>query len=298
MIGMHGSRVSNLAAQSCDLLIAVGCRFSDRVTGPAKEFCSKAKIVHLDIDRAEVDKNICTHHHIIGDIRDLLTLLNRDLPQYSRAAWKKQVMSNQKTDSPADASGLTPRQVVETVQEIAGQAILTTDVGQHQMWTAQYFRYTRPRQLITSGGFGTMGFGLGAAGGAALGNPDRKVVHMTGDGSFRMNAGELSTVRRYGLPVITVVFNNRALGMVRQWQTLMYRKRYSETDLGPWPDFVKLADAYDIQGWRVETKAEFEAAFSAAVASGKAALIDCRINSDELVRPMAMGSSISDFLLD
>jgi acetolactate synthase-1/2/3 large subunit len=171
MIGMHGSRVSNLAAQSCDLLIAVGSRFSDRVTGPAKQFCGKAKIVHLDIDRAEVDKNICTDHHIIGDVRDLLTLLNRDLPQYSRDAWKEAV--NKTGPNRRNHGGtLTPRAIVETVQAVLGEeAIVTTDVGQHQMWTAQYFKYTRPRQLITSGGFGTMGFGLGAAVGSALGNP-------------------------------------------------------------------------------------------------------------------------------
>ena len=261
MIGMHGSHASNLASDQCDLLIAVGCRFSDRVATDPATFAPNAKIVHIDIDRAEIDKNVLTHHHIIGDARRVLELLNEKLPQHDYPEWKAWVFSHPEVPLKKD-DVLHPHEILETIQAVTGgDAIVATDVGQHQMWCAQYYHFSRPGQFITSGGFGTMGFGLGAAMGAAVGNPGKVVVHCTGDGCFRMNCHELCTAEHYNIPVITVIFNNRTLGMVRQWQNLIYQKRFSQTDLDRGPDFVKLAEAYGIQGERAATQPEFEAAF-------------------------------------
>ena len=298
MIGMHGSHASNLASDQCDLLIAVGCRFSDRVATDPATFAPNAKIVHIDIDRAEIDKNVLTHHHIIGDARRVLELLNEKLPQHDYPEWKAWVFSHPEVPLKKD-DVLHPHEILETIQAVTGgDAIVATDVGQHQMWCAQYYHFSRPGQLVTSGGFGTMGFGLGAAIGAQMGNPDKQVFHITGDGCFRMNCHELCTVEHYGLPIISVVFNNGTLGMVRQWQNLIYGKRYSQTTLDRGPDFVKLAEAYGIRGFRVRSQAEMVQALDQALAAGTGAVIDCVLDMDEMVRPMvAAGSPITDFLL-
>lgn len=299
MIGMHGSHASNLASDQCDLLIAVGCRFSDRVATDPATFAPNAKIVHIDIDRAEIDKNVLTHHHIIGDARRVLELLNEKLPQHDYPEWKAWVFSHPEVPLKKD-DVLHPHEILETIQAVTGgDAIVATDVGQHQMWCAQYYHFSRPGQFITSGGFGTMGFGLGAAMGAAVGNPGKVVVHCTGDGCFRMNCHELCTAEHYNIPVITVIFNNRTLGMVRQWQNLIYQKRFSQTDLDRGPDFVKLAEAYGIQGERAATQPEFEAAFRRAVAAGRPYLIECAIDKDAMVHPMvSAGAPVTDFILD
>ncbi len=299
MIGMHGSQASNVACNECDLLIAVGCRFSDRVALQPDTFASQAKIVHIDIDRSEIDKNVLTDHHIIGSARRVLALLNQRLGQYSHPEWKEHILPLREPSVPRQSESLTPKQVLETIRRLAPQdTIVATDVGQHQMWSIQHFHFDYPGQLLTSGGFGTMGFGLGAAIGAKVGNPDKVVVHTTGDGCFRMNCHELATVEHYHLPIITVVFNNGTLGMVRQWQNLIYHKRFSETTLDRGPDFVKLAEAYGLKGFRATTMAEMETAFSAALEAGCGCVIDCVLDMDEMVRPMvAGGAHITDFLL-
>ena len=300
MIGMHGSQASNVACNECDLLIAVGCRFSDRVALQPDTFASQAKIVQIDIDRSEIDKNVLTDHHIIGSARRVLDLLNHRLPQYSHQSWKEHILPLREPSVAEDSEKLTPKQVLETIRRLAPQdTIVATDVGQHQMWSIQHFHFDYPGQLLTSGGFGTMGFGLGAAIGAKMGNPGKVVVHCTGDGCFRMNCHELATVEHYHLPIITVVFNNGTLGMVRQWQHLIYHERYSETTLDRGPDFVKLAEAYGLKGFRVTSQTEMEEAFREALGAGRGCVIDCMLDMDEMVRPMvAGGSHITNFLLD
>ena len=300
MVGMHGTQASNTACDQCDLLIAVGCRFSDRVALDPASFASQAKIVQIDIDRSEIDKNSLTDHHIIGSAKRVLELLNQRVPQYHRDAWKEQILSLKREPEVETSQVLTPRQVLETIRRMAPQdTIVATDVGQHQMWSIQHFHFDYPGQLLTSGGFGTMGFGLGAAIGAQAGNPDKVVVHTTGDGCFRMNCHELCTVEHYHLPIITVIFNNGTLGMVRQWQHLIYHERYSETTLDRGPDFVKLAEAYGLKGFRVTTPEEMERAFRAALDAKCGCVIDCRLDMDEMVRPMvAGGAHITDFLLN
>ena len=301
MIGMHGSQASNMAVDACDLLIAVGCRFSDRVALDPKTFAAQAKIVQIDIDRAEINKNVQTDHHIIGDAKRVLELLDGMLTQQDHSEWKKYVFSF-KTETEYDEGGstLTPKQISDVIARICPQdTIVATDVGQHQMWVAQHFHYDYPGQLLTSGGFGTMGFGLGAAIGAKVGNPDKTVIHVTGDGSFRMNCNELATEQYYNLPIITFIYNNQTLGMVRQWQTLIYHGHYSQTTLDRGPDFVKLAEAYGLGGKRVCTVPELEAAVKEALASGRGYVIDCAIEMDEMVRPMVPGGGrITQFLVD
>ena len=300
MIGMHGSRASNTACNECDLLIAVGCRFSDRVALNPATFAKQAKIVHIDIDRSEIDKNVLTDHHIIGSARKVLAALNERLPQYSRPEWKEHILSLKRPTVVEPEEQLTPKQVLETIRQLSPQnTVVATDVGQHQMWSIQHFHFDYPGQLLTSGGFGTMGFGLGAAIGAKMGNPDKVVIHTTGDGCFRMNCHELATVEHYKLPIITVIFNNGCLGMVRQWQNLIYKQRYSETTLDRGPDFVKLAEAYGLKGFRVTKRAEMEQAFRAALDSGCGCVIDCVLYQDEMVRPMVPGGAhITNFLLE
>ena len=299
MIGMHGSKASNTACNECDLLIVVGCRFSDRVALQPETFASQAKIVQIDIDRSEIDKNVLTDHHIVGSARRVLELLNERVSQSHHDEWKKRILSLKREREIREAEGLTPQQVLEVIRQKAPEeTIVATDVGQHQMWSIQHFNFSYPGQLLTSGGFGTMGFGLGAAIGAKAGNPDKVVVHTTGDGCFRMNCHELCTVEHYGLPIITVIFNNGCLGMVRQWQNLIYQKRFSETTLDRGPDFVKLAQAYGLEGFRVTNRAEMEEAFQKALDSGKGCVLDCVLDMDEMVRPMvAGGAHITDFLL-
>ena len=301
MIGMRGSQASNMAVDACDLLIAVGCRFSDRVALDPKTFAAQAKIVQIDIDRAEINKNVQTDHHIIGDAKRVLELLDGMLSQQDHSEWKKYVFSF-KTETEYDEGGstLTPKQISDVIARICPQdTIVATDVGQHQMWVAQHFHYDYPGQLLTSGGFGTMGFGLGAAIGAKVGNPEKTVIHVTGDGSFRMNCNELATEQYYNLPIITFIYNNQTLGMVRQWQTLIYNGHYSQTTLDRGPDFVKLAEAYGLGGKRVCTVPELEAAVKEALASGRGYVIDCAIEMDEMVRPMVPGGGrITQFLVD
>ena len=301
LVGMHGSQASNMAVDACDLLIAVGCRFSDRVALKPSSFARNAKVVQIDIDRSEINKNVETAHHIIGDAKRVLQLLNERLEQQDHADWKDYVFAF-KTQTEYDESDdrLTPVQVLDAIaRAVPRDAIFTTDVGQHQMWAIQHLHFEYSGQLVTSGGFGTMGFGLGAAIGAQAGNPDKVVVHITGDGSFRMNQCELATVQHYSLPIITVIFDNAALGMVRQWQTVSCHGRYSQTTLDRGPDFVKLADAYGLPGRRVAHVQALEQALSEALNGGAGMVIDCAIDIDEMVRPMVTGGSdITHFAVD
>ena len=299
MIGMHGSQASNIGVNDCDLLIAVGCRFSDRVALDPETFAAQAKIVHIDIDRSEINKNVQTDHHIVGDAEEVLKILNKKLKQQNHKEWKDFVFSYP-TETVYEEGGdtLTPKQVCDTIAKLMPEdTIVATDVGQHQMWSIQHFHFDYPGQLITSGGFGTMGFGLGAAIGSKVGNPDKTVIHIAGDGSFRMNCNELATVEHYGLPIITFVFDNRTLGMVRQWQNLIYKKNFSETDQDRGPDFVKLAEAYGLKGRRVNNQSDLADAIKDAMASGCGYVIDCVLDMDEMVRPMVGGGDhITNFM--
>lgn len=299
MIGMHGSLASNTACDECDLLIGVGTRFSDRVALHPASFAKNAKIVHIDIDRAEIDKNVLTDHHIVGAASHVLARLVEKMPQYHHEEWKKHILPLRAPSVAEPSEKLTPQQILDVIdKQVPKDTIIATDVGQHQMWAIKYLHFKYPGQLLTSGGFGAMGFGLGAAIGAQIGNPDRRVIHITGDGCFRMNCNELATEEYYGLPIVSVIFNNGTLGMVRQWQTLLYGKRYSQTTLNRGPDFVKLAEAYGLRGWRVRNRAEMEKAFAEALTCGCGAVIDCIIDIDEMVSPMvAGGSPITDFLI-
>lgn len=299
MIGMHGSQASNIGVDECDLLIAVGCRFSDRVALDPETFAAKAKIVHIDIDRSEINKNVQTDHHIVGDAKRVLEKLNERLSQQDHSEWKKFVFSYPtETEYEDGGDTLNPKQLCSTIAKLMPEdTMVATDVGQHQMWAIQHFHFDYPGQLLTSGGFGTMGFGLGAAIGAKVGNPDKTVIHIAGDGSFRMNCNELTTVEHYKLPIITFVFNNGTLGMVRQWQNLIYKGNISETNMDRGPDFVKLAEAYGLKGRRVSNQEELADAIKDALASGSGYIIDCMLDIDEMVRPMVGGGShITDFM--
>ena len=293
MIGMHGSQASNIAVDECDLLLAIGCRFSDRVALKTDTFAQHAKIVQIDIDRSEINKNVQTDHHIVGDAGRVLELLMELVPEMHHDAWKAEVFSHPRETIYDEHPGcLTPGQILGAIVSAAPKdSIVSTDVGQHQMWAIQHFHFDYPGQLLTSGGFGTMGFGLGAAIGAQTAFPNKRVLHITGDGSFRMNCNELSTVQYYGLPIITVIFDNRTLGMVRQWQTLIYGGRFSQTTLDSAPDFVRLAEAYGLNGFRASSLEEFETVFQQALASPRGSVIDCLIDIDEKVRPMVGGGS-------
>ena len=298
MLGMHGTHAANIAMQRCDLLIAVGVRFSDRALGDAKKFAPNAKVLHIDIDRAEINKNVSTALHITGDAKTVLELLLTRVSQKQHAQWMQQARSMAE-DYLSDEL-FEPRKILKAMAAVAPEMTVATDVGQHQMWTAQHFPFVHARQLISSGGLGTMGFGLGAAMGAAKSDPQgRPVALVTGDGSFRMNLTELSTIAYYDIPVIVVIFNNGTLGMVRQWQTLFFGHRYSQTTLDRGPDFMKLADAYGLAGTRVDNLADFSAAFARAYADGKPCIIECLLDIDEMVAPMvAPGSPIDSFCLN
>ncbi len=296
MLGMHGTKTSNLGVSECDLLIAIGVRFSDRVLGNPKKFARQAKILQIDIDPAEINKNIIVNHSVIGDVKMVLDRINGKLEQQDHAEWMEHIADYQKqypmTYPPV---GLSGPYMIEKIYEMANDAIIVTEVGQHQMWAAQYFKYRKPRTLLTSGGLGTMGYGLGAAIGAQTANPDKQVVNIAGDGCFRMNMNELATAARQNLPLIEVIVNNHVLGMVRQWQTLFYEKHYSATVLDDGVDYVKLAEAMGAEARRVATREEFEAAFKEALACKKPFVIDAIIDSDDKVWPMvAPGAPISE----
>lgn len=297
MLGMHGTKTSNYGVSKCDLLIVVGARFSDRVTGNVKKFASNAKILQIDVDPAEVDKNIMTYASIIGDIKEVLHILNTRTEEKAHAEWRRTISEyKEKYPLTYHKEKLTGPFVVEEIyRQTNGEAVITTEVGQHQMWAAQFYKYTKPRTFLTSGGLGTMGYGLGASIGAKLGMPEKAVVNIAGDGCFRMNMNEIATAARYNVPIIQVVINNHVLGMVRQWQNLFYGQRYSATVLNDAVDFVKLAEAMGAVGIRASTQEEFKEAFGKALALGRPVVIDCQIDCDDKVWPMvAPGAAISE----
>ncbi len=300
MLGMHGTKTSNFGVSKCDLLIVIGARFSDRVTGNTSKFASNAKIVQIDIDEAEINKNIKTDASIIGDAKEILKRLNKKLESAKiedKSEWMKEILESMKK-YPLSYSheGLTAPYIMEQIYNVTkGDAIITTEVGQHQMWAAQFYKYKEGRQLITSGGLGTMGYGLGASLGAKLGRPDKTVLNIAGDGCFRMNMNEIATAARYNIPIIQVVINNHVLGMVRQWQTLFYGQRYSNTTLRDGVDFVKLAESLGAKGIRVTKKEEVADALKEAISLNALVVIDCQIDSDDKVFPMvAPGAAISE----
>ena len=297
MIGMHGTKASNLGVSECDCLIVLGARFSDRIVGNAKKFASGAKVVHIDVDAAEINKNIMSYASIVGDLKLILTDLIYSLDQQNHSEWKAYVQSlKEKYPLKYDESILSCPYVMEVIDKVTeGQAIITTDVGQHQMWAAQYYAYSKPRTLLTSGGLGTMGYGLGACIGAKMGQPDKLCINIAGDGCFRMNMNELATASRYNIPIIEVVINNRVLGMVRQWQTLFYGQRYSQTVLNDKADFCKVAEGLGCEAIRVTTKEEVEPAIRKAIALNAPVVIECIIPEDDKVFPMVpAGAPISE----
>ena len=288
MIGMHGTKTSNFGVAECDLLIVVGARFSDRVVGDASRFASHAKILQLDVDPAEINKNIKTDASVIGDVKVILRRLNARLDPINHDQWIAHV-ERLKDMYPLryNKEVLTGPYIMEKIYEVTkGEAIITTDVGQQQMWAAQYYKYKRPRQLLTSGGLGTMGYGLGAAIGAKMGCRDKLVINIGGDGCFRMNMNEIATATRYNIPIIQIVFNNHVLGMVRQWQTLFYGMRYSQTNLNDQVDFVKVAEGLGAKAYRITTKEEVEPTLLEAISLNVPVVIDCQIGTDDKVFPM------------
>lgn len=300
LIGMHGhASVARLFGKA-DLVIAVGARFSDRVAGNRTEFCKNAKILHIDIDASEIDKNVKSHAHIRGDVKQVLKLLNLEIEQ-KRDTYMLDLNAKLKSEYPLPpcSGALSPRTVIDCVSNAAPDAVIATDVGQHQMWVAQGYRFHRPRSFLTSGGLGTMGFGMGAAIGGALGT-GRRAVLFTGDGSFHMNLNELATATRYGIPLTVFVFDNRTLGMVRQWQTLFYGKRYSSTDLdGNKTDFVKVAEAFGAKGFKLARNEDAPKVITDALGCGGVAVVDCSISKDELVLPMIPpGKTMNDIITE
>jgi len=297
MLGMHGTKTSNYGVSECDLLLAVGVRFSDRVIGDAEKFAKQAKIVQFDVDPAEINKNIIVTSSVIGDIKEILTRINAQLEQQEHAEWLARIGEfKKKYPMSYHPQGLSGPYMIEKIYEkTQGDAIIVTEVGQHQMWAAQYYKYKKPRRLLTSGGLGTMGYGLGAAIGAKIANPNQTVINIAGDGCFRMNMNEIATAVRQKLPLIEVVVNNHVLGMVRQWQDLFYEERYSATVLRDAVDFVKLAEAMGAAGIRAATREEFDAALEQALAADGPVVLDCMIDSDDKVWPMvAPGAPISE----
>ena len=297
MIGMHGTKTSNLGVSECDLLIALGARFSDRVIGNPKRFAENAKIIHIDIDPAEINKNIRVDASLVGDLKATLQDLNKRISKQSHPEWMSRIAElKAKYPLKYDNSKLSCPYIIEELDRVTkGKAIISTDVGQHQMWTAQYYGYTQPRTFLSSGGLGTMGYGLGACIGAQVGRPDDICVNIAGDGCFRMNMNELATASRYNIPIIEVVINNSVLGMVRQWQTLFYGKRYSNTVLNDGVDFCKVAEGLGCEAIRVTKPEEVGPAFEKAIALKKPVLIECIIPEDDKVFPMVpAGAPISE----
>lgn len=297
MLGMHGTKTSNFGVSECDLLIVFGARFSDRVTGNTQTFAKNAKILQFDVDPAEMNKNVLITSGVTGDIREALKKVNQKLSRQSHPEWMEKIREYKQQYPmkyhPDTLSG--PFVVEEIYRQTKGDALIVTEVGQHQMWAAQYYRYSRPRTFLTSGGLGTMGYGLGASLGAKMGCPEKTVVNIAGDGCFRMNMNEIATAARYQIPIIEVVINNHVLGMVRQWQNLFYGQRYSATVLNDGVDFAKVAEAMGAVGIRATTQEEFRDAFAKALRSDRPVLIDCQIDSDDKVWPMvAPGAAISD----
>ncbi|MBP3819986.1 MAG: biosynthetic-type acetolactate synthase large subunit [Butyrivibrio sp.] len=297
MIGMHGTKTSNFGVSECDLLITLGARFSDRVTGNAKTFASKAKILQIDIDAAEINKNIRTNFAIVGDLKEVLSEINKEISVMDHSEWldkikdyKKKYPLNYETDK------LTCPYIIEELDKLTkGEAIISTDVGQHQMWAAQYYKFRHSRTFLTSGGLGTMGYGLGACIGAKAGNPDKLCINIAGDGCFRMNMNELATASKYNLPIIEIVINNNVLGMVRQWQTLFYEKHYSQTIFEDKVDYCKVAEALGCAAFRITKKSEVVPTLKKAINAGKPVVIDCIIEEDDKVFPMVpAGASISE----
>ena len=297
MLGMHGTKTSNFGVSECDLLIAIGARFSDRVTGNANKFAKNAKILHFDIDAAEINKNIHSDASVVGDALEILKRVNAKLEQQDRHEWLEHIHDYEKQYPMAYRKDcLNGSLIMEKIYELTkGEAIISTDVGQHQMWAAQHYKYKKPRTLLTSGGLGTMGYGLGAAIGAKVGCKDKTVINIAGDGCFRMNMNEVATATRYNIPVIEIIFNNHVLGMVRQWQDLFYGKRYSATVLDDCVDFVKVSEGMGAKGYRVQTIEEFEAALKDAMALNIPCVIDCLIDREDKVFPMVSpGAAISE----
>lgn len=301
MIGMHGTKVSNLGVSRSDLVIVVGARFSDRVIGNASKFAPNAKIIHIDIDAAEIDKNIPANASIVGDAKEVLTILNSKLPTQSNRSWMAEIKDlTEKNPVTYDMDHLNGPATIKKIYEITeGNAIITTDVGQHQMWAAQNYTYKEPRTFLSSGGLGTMGYGVGAAIGAKYGRPDKTVVNIAGDGCFRMNMNEIATAARYKVPIIQVVLNNHVLGMVRQWQNLFYGQRYSNTVLDDSVDFVAVSKALGANGSKITSIEEFETEFKKALTADGPTVLDVMIDSDDKVWPMvAPGAAIDTCFTD
>jgi acetolactate synthase-1/2/3 large subunit len=297
MLGMHGTKTANLSIGEADVLVVLGSRFSDRVTGVTRNFAKKGKIIQVDVDAAEINKNVMIDVSIVGDIKSVLDIFNARLEQLSHPEWIDKVMARKK-ELPLtyDKDRLTGPYIMEKLYEVTeGDALICTEVGQHQMWAAQYYKYKKPRTLITSGGLGTMGYGLGAALGAKTANPEKMVFNIAGDGCFRMNMNEIATATRSNIPVIEIIFNNSVLGMVRQWQTLFYGERYSHTVLQDKVDYVKVAEAMGAKGYRITKKEEVVPVLQQAIAAGEPVVIDCIIESDDKVFPMvAPGTNLEE----
>lgn len=297
MLGMHGTKTSNLGVSNCDLLVAIGVRFSDRVIGNAQKFARHAKIIHIDVDEAEINKNVNVDLGIVGDAKSVLNALNLLLKQQNHSQWLKEIRAlKEQYPLSYDSDKLTGPYVIEQIEALTdNNAIICTEVGQNQMWAAQYYHFKRPSQLITSGGLGTMGYGLGASIGVKYGKPDQYVFNIAGDGCFRMNMNELATASRYQVPIIEVILNNHVLGMVRQWQTLFYGKRYSATVLDDKVDFCKTAEGLGCKAIRVTKKEEVASAILEAMDSQGPVVIECMIEEDDKVFPMvAPGAPIDD----
>ena len=300
MLGMHGTKYANLGVADCDLLITVGSRFSDRVFGNASKFAQHAKVLQIDVDPAEINKNIITSASIIGDVKEVLKRLNPLLDQQNHDAWVAHIEDlKERFPLKYNQEGLTGPYIIEEIYRVTkGDAIICTEVGQHQMWAAQYYKYSKPRTLLTSGGLGTMGYGLGAAMGAKIAKPEKTVINVAGDGCFRMNLNELATASRYNIPIVEVVINNHVLGMVRQWQTLFYGGRYSATVLDDKVDFVKVAEGLGCKAIRITKKEEVGPALEEAIAYGGPVVLDCQIDQDDKVFPMVPAGAAIDEVFD